>query len=852
MEKLAEHLLNCEKQNECTIEMPTGDNNIVQFKNFNKQLSVPFVIYSDLECILKEPSKQFSRSTNTKSYQEHEPCSIGYYFSCLYDKSKSYYRSNRAPGCIDWFVNELRQIANFVEPILNNTKPMIITAKQEAEFNRADHCHICEEKYTMDDIRVRDHSHLTGQYRGSAHSDCNLQYQESSYIPVIFHNLSKYDAHFIIKRLATLHDGDISVLPLNDQLYISFTKVFNSTEHTKYTKYIKFRFIDSFRFMASSLDALSSLLPPTKKKILHSEYQHIDSTKIQMLERKGVFCYDYLDSWEKLEETTLPSKDDFYSKLSESDISEEEYDFAQNVWNAFNIKTLGEYSDLYMKIDVLLLADVFENFRETCHRNYKLDPAHYFTAPGLSWDAMLKYTKVKIELLVDIDMLLFVERGIRGGISQCSLRHAQANNKYMPQYDNTKDSSYLIYLDANNLYGWSMMQFLPITDFEWCDEFFDTETILNLPDDANKGYIFEVDLIYPKELHDQHKDYPLCAEHATVPGTKKEKKLLLTLFDKNNYVIHYRMLKFVLKQGMKLKKTHRVLKFTQSQWLKPYIELNTSLRMKATNDFDKNFYKLLINANFGKTIENKRAQVDIRMKTKWEGKSGARKLIALPNFKKFNIFDKDLVAIHLNKVNILMDKPISVGMSVLDISKVLMYEFYYDHIQRKYGKNVQMLYTDTDSFVLEVKTDCFYSDMRGTIEMYDTSDFPAVNVYNIPHHNKKVPGKFKDELNGRIMTEFVGLRSKMYAIRVDNEDKIKKAKGIKKYVLNKKISFADYLNCIKENCTVIKSQNTFQSKKHEVFSVNQKKIALSPMDNKRYIRENNIDTLPWGHYSIRE
>lgn len=199
-----------------------------------------------------------------------------------------------------------------------------------------------------------------------------------------------------------------------------------------------------------------------------------------------------------------------------------------------------------------------------------------------------------------------------------------------------------------------------------------------------------------------------------------------------------------------------------------------------------------------------------------------------------------------------MDKPISVGMSVLDISKVLMYEFYYNHIQAKYGEKVKMMYTDTDSFVLEVKTDCFFSDMRETIEMYDTSDFPEPNVYNIPHHNKKVPGKFKDELNGRILSEFVGLRSKMYAIRVDNEDQIKKAKGVKKYVLNKKISFADYLGCIQENCTIIKSQNTFQSKKHSVFSVSQKKIVLSPMDNKRYITENNIDTLPWGHYSIRE
>lgn len=293
------------------------------------------------------------------------------------------------------------------------------------------------------------------------------------------------------------------------------------------------------------------------------------------------------------------------------------------------------------------------------------------------------------------------------------------------------------------------------------------------------------------------------------------------------------------------------MQFTQTAWLKPYIELNTMLRTQAKNEFEKNFYKLLINAIYGKTMENVRLRADIQLKNKWDGRFGVRKMIIMPNFKKFTIFDENLVAIEMNKISVLMNKPVAIGMAVLDISKIIMYDFYYNHLENLYDDNVELGYTDTDSFIIEVKTSCFYTDMLANMEKYDTSDYPENNRYDIPLLHKKVPGKFKDELNGEICTEFIGLRSKMYAIKSGHTIKAKKAKGIKKYVLNKKITFQDYVNCIQNNCTITRDQNTFRSKNHTVFSVNQRKIALSPHDNKRYILENNIDTLPWGHYSIQ-
>lgn len=847
LEKLEKHRVACALQNEFKIEMPEEGSKI-KFEAHRKQIPVPFIVYADVESILKPPSEQpFCKTDKSIAYQEHEVFSIGYY------ELNVGYRSNRGPNCIDWFVREMARLARNADDYFNhNQEPLQMSMEDEVLFGWAEECHICQKTFLEGQTRVRDHCHRTGKFRGAAHQACNVVYQEARYIPIVFHNLSNYDSHFLIRAFANNIEGDISVIPKNDQVYISFSKTVTSAHGKGHTSFIRLRFIDSLRFMTSSLDHLSSLLPSENKNVLRHENRHLSMEQLQLLERKGVFPYDYIDSWSKLEETVLPSKEKFYSSLTDADISDDDYRFANQVWNGFNIATLGDYADLYMKTDILLLADVFENFRRTCQNIFKLDPAHYFTAPGLSFDAMLKFTNVEIELLTDVDMLLFIERGIRGGISQCSKRFSNANNKYMKDFDPETESKFLIYLDANNLYGYSMMKYLPISDFKWCEdvEQFTTESILNLSDESSVGYIFEVDLEYPQDLHDLHKDYPYCAERKNPPNTKNQKKLLLTLDDKKNYVIHYSMLKSALKQGLVLKKVHKAIQFKQSPWLKPYIDLNTELRTKATSEFEKNFFKLLINAIYGKTMENLRSRVDVSLKTKWDGRYGAHKLVASPNFKKFTIFDEHLAALELTKTDILMNKPIIVGMSILDISKVLMYDFYYDHLKKKYGENIEMLYTDTDSFILEVKTDCFYSDMMDSLEKYDTSDFAENNEYGMPRVNKKIPGLFKDEMNGKIGKRFAGLKSKMYCITTEDGDEIKKAKGLKKNVVRKTISPDDYMNCIMNNCTFERRQNVFRSFKHNVFTVAQSKVALSPSDNKRFVMDDNINTLPWGHYNI--
>ncbi|XP_051153676.1 uncharacterized protein LOC127276959 [Leptopilina boulardi] len=548
--------------------------------------------------------------------------------------------------------------------------------------------------------------------------------------------------------------------------------------------------------MASSLEKLASYLD--EYKIVNAVFASTvtDPDKIKLLTRKGVFPYEYFDSKRKLDETELPPKEKFYSTLYDAGISDEDYEHAQKVWSEFDCQNLYDYVHLYMKTDVLLLADVFENFREQCVIAYKLDPAHYYTTPDLTWDAMLKYTGIGLQLITDIDMMMFVESGIRGGISQCCNRYAKANNPYMENFNKNEDTSYLMYFDANNLYDWAMAQSLPYGGFKWVENVDDSFNF-HVPDDSPVGYILEVDLEYPKDIHDTHKDMPFCAENKKPPLLKQE-KLLTTLMPKEKYVIHYRTLKQVVANDIKTVKIHRVLQFKQSTWLKPYIDYNTMMRTNAKNDFEKNLFKLMNNAVYGKTMENVRKHVDIKLVTKWFGRYGAEALISRPNFKSRAIFDEDLVAIELRKVEVLLNKPIYVGLSVLDISKTLIYDFHYGYMLKKYGDACKLLFTDTDSLIYEIKCEDIYKDMKKDIDKFDTSDYPTNNVYDIPQVNKKVLGLMKDECNGRIVTEFVGLRSKMYSVRVEDKNFIKKAKGVKAGVVKKTIQFDDYVKCLRD------------------------------------------------------
>ena len=590
--------------------------------------------------------------------------------------------------------------------------------------------------------------------------------------------------------------------------------------------------------MSTSLSKLVDNLPKTAFQNMEKYYTR---EKLDLIKRKGVYPYEYMDSIERFKETSLPPKESFYSSLNNEHISDEDYEHTKKVWNAFGMESLKDYHELYNKTDTLLLADVFENFRNICMSNYGLDPAHYYTSPGLAWDACLKITKIKLELLSDVDMLLMIEKGIRGGVSMVSKRFTKANNKYMGvKFDREKISRFIQYLDANNLYGLAMLMKLPTHGFKWMNK-----RELNVWEKV--PCILEVDLHYPERLHDAHNDYPLAPE--SIECDRRIKKLIPTLRDKTRYVLHYEALKQYLALGMELRHVHRGIKFEESHWLKPYIDMNTALRAKAVNEFEKDFFKLMNNSVFGKTMENIRNRKDIKLVS---NRDKAIKYAAKPNFHHTKVLSEDLVTIHMKRTSLTFNKPVYLGLSILDLSKTIMYEFHYDYIKPKYGDRVSLLYTDTDSLVYEIETEDFYKDISADVmDRFDTSNYKPNHLSGIPTGcNKKVLGKFKDEKGGECIEEFVALRAKLYSFKMNDGEENKICKGIKSGVVKKSIAHEDYKTCLFELKEQRRQMNVLRSYNHTIYTEAVNKVALSPFDDKRYILEDNINTLAWGHHKI--
>ena len=465
-----EHYEYCRSNESVRIEMPTR-NPIVEYSNGQHQFKVPFIMYADFESIL-EPIQGISNNPNqssTRGVNIHKPSGWCLRSKFAYGNVKKPTKQYRGPDCVEKFCKEIISEAKRLYESFPEVPMTPLTKEQLKEHRNADKCHICFKKFG-DKGKVRDHCHYTGLYRGAAHFACNLRYKIPSYIPVVFHNLAGYDAHLLIRELAK-YTEDMGVIAKNVEDYISFSikvkvdKYIDKEGNEKY-KEIELRFIDSFKFMSSSLDSL---------------------------------------------------------------------------------------------------VNVFESFRDVCMKNYGLDPAHFYTAPGLAWKACLKKTGVRLELLQDPDILLMFERGIRGGITQSVHRWAAANNPYMEEYDSSKPTNYLQYLDANNLYGWAMSQPLPTGGFKWinCGKVDPKSLVNKYAAEKDHGYLLEVDVSYPKELHDLHNDIPFMCNKMKVNGVEK---LIPNLYYKRKYITHIRALKQALEHGLILEKIHRCIKFKESPW----------------------------------------------------------------------------------------------------------------------------------------------------------------------------------------------------------------------------------------------------------------------------------------------
>lgn len=698
---LENHLaLDCNRHAPAAIVMPKeGKTDELYFKNMQKQIVKELVYHSDCECFLEPMSlgQEPSEKKKTLRYAQHKVATTGFVKIKRTEKGieQKYESFNNLPdmlmeifrGAEEW-CKIMKESCDVKSEVY---KKLVMSEEDTTKHACAKKCWMCNKGFGIDiekmcwaikykftqfkkndelegilmsclknpkesiptgyeilepyikkylDLRtkVRDHDHLTGEYRGAAHNSCNLKCRNNlTNVDVFLHNGTKYDFHLLIEAIGKVCKKlplQISVIALNTEKYLSISLR---------GKDFKITFKDSCQFMPSSLDSLVKDLVDSKHnfKFMKKEF----GAQSAELLRKGVMPYDWFDSPQKLSNKGLPKIEDFFNKLTKEKMKPLDYEYAKQMYDRHECKNFGDYLELYMKTDIILLAEVFENFRNICldpKYGYGLDPCHYYTAPGMAWDAALKTYGGSLDLLTCQDMLLMIEKGVRGGVAMASHKYGKANNKYMKNFDPNEKSSHLIYHDVNGLYSAAMLRKLPVRNFKWVRRAnlskYTAAYILSKTDDDDEGFTARVRLKYPKELHDLHNSYPLAPETMIVTkdmvspyttelhGICKQKmvdsqKLVPNLHDKDNYVIHYSALRQCLEMGMVLEEVYSVITYDQEAWMAGYIKKNNDNRAAAKasgNEFLIMFFKLMNNALFGKTCENIRGHVNMTIVCDYE------------------------------------------------------------------------------------------------------------------------------------------------------------------------------------------------------------------------------------------
>lgn len=842
------------------------------FNSWRSMISWPFVIYADLESQMLPLQNINHRKQISKVF--HETISWASLTVCrdnpIYGGEPTFYTGSDA---IKHFLAFLEsEFARIRQILLSVNYPIQMTEGDQENFEDATHCWMCNSDF--DELpaanKVKDHNHLNGNYRAALCNTCNLRYALPAHkVAVIFHGLSNYDSHFLIRELHKYNDELIRIIPRTSEKYLSFAIG-------------DLIFKDSYLFLSEKLETLALNL----KNKGEDNFEYLNkfvplSEQRDLLFQKGFFPYSYLTSTSKLEDKVLPPPSVFYNDLTETPIEPEQYLHAQKVWSTFDCQNLGDYLKIYLLADLLLLTDVFETFRSNCLQDYQLDPVHYFSSAHLTMDAFLRFSGVTLDLFTDVNKYLFVRKAVRGGLSMVSKRFSEAVNKYLcPSVPDVISSpKYLLYLDANNLYGWAMMQPLPFADFVWKDPSLAMiNVILNLTENVvdtdllqqRKGYLLEVDLEYPDELHHQHNDFPLAPEKHQIsfselsPFAKEVcvkhscqnalnvKKLFATLHHKQNYVVYYRNLKLYMQLGLRLKKVHKILEFSEAPIMKSYIEFNSLKRAASKNSFDSNFYKFLSNSLYGKTMERPENKTQVKLINNIEA---YEKYVSRANFKQGKIIHQDLISLELKYPSFVINKPSYIGAVILELAKFHMYNFHYTVMKPHFQEALQLLYTDTDSLLYEINCVDVYQELAQIQRLhphpiFDFSNYPKSHFLYDDRY-KKVPGLFKDETAGVPPKAFVGLRSKMYSLQLPSSEDLKHAKGVKKVVIDKSLSFDDFKNCLFQTESLEHDFKTIRSVGHRVFTSHQSKKTLSSFEDKRWLKD-CVNSLAYGHFLISE
>ena len=876
-ETLKEHQLICLKNEVQKISLPAAGKKLKFDKHLNS-FGHEFIGFADFETYLAP----FERTSHKKCKNCQEMGDISLckhatsvlnnqepvcYSLVFVDREKNivFQRSECSDDIMPLFFKALEDAQELLLPQLQAAKKQMVWLDSDQEtYKNAKSCHICKEPFESEKDKVRDHCHRSGRWVGAAHAKCNVDRRVKNTLLCYMHNFSGFDSHFVIRYYRQLQGREKRVRGL----------AYNS-EKFRTVDVGKMQFVDSLSLLDAGLGELVNDLVKEKHSFPILEASGIYDTEEQrelLVKSKGIYPYEYITSYETLLETELPPIEKFYSTLKDERVSEADYEQAQATFRAFKCRDLRDYTRLYCHLDTLQLAEVMLEFMQEVEKDFDLCSTNYISLPQLSFDAMLKSTGVELDYIPDQEMTLLFENSIRGGVSYVNTRHV----------DVEKEGGIIEYYDANNLYGKAQMEFLPMGNYRWLSEeelkqFDDLEVLMKKPKDDPKGWALEVDLVYPEELRKSrmHQNMPLAPEHLQIfhcdlseysreclnvtTGKKSNEryhssKLCGTFNDKNRYLVHYRNLQFYLRHGLKLTKIHRVIEFDQGDFSKQYIEFTAKKRATSTSDFKKRMAKLLANANFGKWLQNVRKYIEVKIVTK---ESAAAKYINSPRYISSRQLSPDLIGIFMKKKKVVLDRKYSIGFSILEISKLIMYEYFYETIVPRFGEeNVDILLSDTDSFVLHIRN---HTRERAREMMADVMDYSNLAKTDSFYDSSraKVPGYLKSETPTSEILECVAPKSKCYALRSvpvgssssegeeeKKESVEKKCKGITKSRI-KKMKIDSYRECIQKMSVIRTQVARLQSRDHNVQTILQNKISLSSFCDKRFLLHCGKHSLPY-------
>ena len=850
------HIQTCDFPQQSNITVTESPERI-KFKNFQSLVLKPFVIYADFECLLEKTNLTKGK---TQIFQKHIPVTFAAIRICnVNSKFSSDIFTFHGENAIEQFSKFLDEQEKYIYNILNTTNYKIdMTSYDNEKFNNAKICYVCKNTFSINFPKLRDHDHIKKKrnYRGAICNSCNLNRTNIDFkTPVIFHAGTNYDFNCIIENF-NQNETFSNVIAKTSEKIISF-------------KNRSFIFLDSFNFLNDSLDTLSSRLFNDDfkylNKFLSSMYPHISK---DIIRKKQIYPYSYFDSLEKYNTKEFPDISYFYNDLKKKDLSLSDYEQGKTLYKNLNCKSILDYHLLYVKMDVLLLTDVFEKFRNTSFKLSKVDPVWFLTLPGLAWNSFLYQNDFPLVTIHELEIYNFFKKSIRGGVSQVSYRMATANHLDLPHnlFDAKKPYAFIQYLDVINLYGSCMLEYLPMNDFEWVD-FNDFNSaykmIMSTSSDSEIGYYCEIDMIYPPDIQDFWIDLPPGVNHVELnddflsPYSKQDKtakntykKLVGTFLPKKHYVTYYKNFQFYDRIGIKITKIHKILKFKQAPYLKKYVLDSIEQRKNSSHEFDRNYHKMRINVLYGKSIQNVLTNNRTYLVKNIDQ---YLKLINSPYFIGQKSINDQLCCINLKQENILLNNPIYLGATILELSKLKMLE-YYSLFKTQFGSNIRLMYQDTDSFIFLYKNiKNVYLELLNNKTIYnilDTSNYPENHIlYN--KQNKSIPGFLKDEVPpDNFILEYIGLKSKNYSLKLLNNEEILKAKGGSVDQLKENISHETYKDVLINEKKVISNFNKIKSYDHKLYTEKILKKVLDFNDDKRYILDNSIDTLPFGHYKI--